>query len=124
MKKKPTFFLTIIFILNSTFALAQYTNNQKDDQPDAASGMEAKKVNNDVTILMPKDAKMYKRNKSTYVEESSDSYAARNFATVENRLNNLEKEDRELREEISDIRSRLNTAEKNADKNAPDVNKE
>lgn len=124
MNKNRIGFLLIVFIFNSTLVLAQYNNDQQGDQPDTASGLEAKKVNNDVTVLMPKGGKMYKRNETTYVEESSDSYSAREFVTVKNRLNNLEKDNRELREEINDIKSKLNSAGKNADKNTADINNE
>ena len=109
MKKNFMFFIMAVFIFNSISALAQ-----PGGQPDASSGLEAKKVEKGVTVLMPKGAQMSQRNKSTYVEESSDSYAARNFVAINNRLNRLERENMEVRQEIDAIKSMLGTAEPDA----------
>ena len=114
MKKKLMFFLTIIFIFNSASVLAQLANDQQGDESGASSGMVERKVNNGVTVLMPKGGRMHKTNATTYVEESSDEYAARNFASIESRLNKLEKENREFREEINNIKSKLSVSGKDA----------
>ena len=54
MQKHIAFFIMIILAFSSILALAQYTNDQQGDESGAPSGMVAKKVNNDVTVLMPK----------------------------------------------------------------------
>lgn len=113
MKKRIALFILVIFVLNSAPAFAQNTNGQQQsDQPDASSGMEARKVNNTVTVLVPKGAKMHRTNETTYVEESSDEYAARNFTSVEGRLNKLERENKEFREDIKKIKLKLDAIEK------------
>ena len=115
MQKYTVFFIMIILAFSSGAALAQNNNdNQGED-----SGIEARTVSQGVTVLMPKGGRMYKTNELTSVQESTDEYAARNFASVENRLNKLEKENREFREEIRNIESKLNM-----DNNAPAINKE
>ena len=47
---------------------------------------------------------MHRTNETTYVQESTDEYAARNFASVEGRLDKLEKENGEFREDIKNIK--------------------
>ena len=114
MQKFIVFFVITILAFISMPLFAQYTNDKQGDGSDAPSGMVAKKVNNDVTVLMPKGGRMHKTNATTYVEESSDEYAARNFASIESRLNKLEKENREFREEINNIKSKLSVSGKDA----------
>ena len=119
MKKFIVFFVMIILAFGPMPLFAQYTNGQGDESG-APTGMVVKKVNKDVTVLMPKGGRMHKTNETTYVEESADEYAARNFASVENRLNRLEKENRDLKQEVDDMKSKLSSAENNA----PNINKE
>ena len=115
MQKYAAFFMIIILTFSSGAALAQNNNdNQGED-----SGIEARTVSQGVTVLVPKGGRMYKTNELTSIQESTDEYAARNFASVENRLNKLEKENMEFREEIKNIKAKLNM-----DNNAPDINKE
>ena len=124
MQKYSVFFIMIILAFNSMPAFAQYANDQQGDESDASSGMETRKVSDGVSVLMPKGGRMHRTNELTYVQESTDEYAARNFASVENRLNKLEKENRDLREEINNIKSQLSVTKKSAYKNASDINKE
>ena len=124
MQKQIIFFIMLIVLFGLGQVFAQYNNDNQSSESSAPSGMESRKVNNGVTVLMPKGGRMHKTNEITYVEESSDEYAARNFASVESRLDKLEKDNRELREEINNIRASLSSAEKNANKNAADINKE
>ena len=114
------FFLMIIFVFGPGPVLAQYSNDKQGDESDAPSGMEARKVNGGVTVLMPKGGRMQRTNEITYVQESTDEYAARNFASVESRLDKLEKENRELQEDVKNMKSKLSSAENNA----PNINKE
>ena len=102
MRKYFIFFIMIILAFSSRPTLAQNNNdNQGED-----SGIEARAVSQGVTVLVPKGARTYKTNELTSIQESADQYAARNFASVENRLDRLEKENREFREEIKNIESK------------------
>lgn len=116
MNRNFFFLVLAVIISHSPPAMAQYTDDQNKNANSAPSGMVMRKVNNDVTVLMPKGARMENRNATTYVEESSDQYAARNFAIVDNRLKKLEEENRVLAEEIRYLKSKLVVPEKAADK--------
>ncbi len=124
MRKNCVGFLLSASIFCAGLLFAETDQDNNGYNITAGSGMEEKKVNNDVTILMPRGSKMRKRNDTTQIMEGVDEYSARKFVDVDKRLDNLEKENRELREEISDIRSVLSSAGKNADKNAADIDKE
>ena len=115
MKNYLVFFVLLILAFNSEPVLAQNNNDSQEVEP----GIEARKVADNITVLMPKGGRMHKTNDITYIQEGTDEYAARNFASVENRLDRLEKDNGEFREEIKNIKSRLSSSEKNA----PDVNK-
>lgn len=99
-------YMVTISIFFAASASAQYTNKENDESG-APTGMEVRKVNNDVSVLMPKGARMYNRNSTTYVEESADEYAARNVAQMNDRLKKLERENKMLAEEISYLRAQL-----------------
>ncbi|MFA6321235.1 MAG: hypothetical protein WCY36_05185 [Candidatus Omnitrophota bacterium] len=101
--------LIIISVFFTSAASAQYTNKDNDESG-APAGMEVRKVNNDVSVLVPKGARMYKSNSTTYVEESADEYAARNAAEMKVRLKKLEMENRALADEINYLRSQLPVA--------------
>ncbi len=107
MKKTLITILATFFILQPVFALAQYTNDDKRNDASVPPGMEARKVNNDLTVLVPKGAKMYETNKSTFTEESSDEYSSRKFLGIDNRLNKLEEENKKLREDVEQLKSRI-----------------
>ncbi len=124
MRKNCVGFLLSASIFCAGLLFAETDQDNNGYNITAGSGMEEKKVNNDVTILMPRGSKMRKRNDTTQIMEGVDEYSARKFVDVDKRLDNLEKENRELREEISDIRSVLSSSGKNADKNAADIDKE
>ena len=122
MKKIFLFCLAAVFIFYSAPAFAQYTNDQQNDQQKEDTsippGMEVRKVNNDVSILIPKGGKMYNRNATTYVAERPDEFTARKLIDVDNRITKLEEEDRALVDEIRYLKSRLVIQEKGADKDA------
>jgi hypothetical protein len=103
---------------------AQYTNDPQDEVSAAPPGMEERKVNNDVTVLMPRGSKMYERNKSTFVEESADEYSARKFLDIDNRFKKLEAENRDLAEQVKYLKSKLILQDKGADKDAPNTSEE
>jgi len=105
-------------LLASTFVFAQDNGNQQDDITGVPAGMEARKVSGGVTVLMPKGGKMYKRNQTTYIEESSDQYSARNFSDVYKRLTRLEEENRTLFEEIRYLKSKMVIQENSAKNDA------
>ncbi|MDD5422620.1 MAG: hypothetical protein WC592_05665 [Candidatus Omnitrophota bacterium] len=85
-------------------------------------GMEARKVNNDVTILMPKGAKMHQRNATTFILESAEEFSSRKFVEVDRRLQKLEAENVELKKEIDELKTRVNEAREPADEtNATEV---
>ena len=110
-------FLMVIFTFSSAPVFAQSSN--QGDQSDEPSGLEARKVSEGVTVLMPKGGRMHRTNETTYVQESTDEYAARNFASVEKRLDNLEKDNIELKKKVDDINSKPSP-----DKNVLDTDKE
>lgn len=105
--------VTAAFVFLASAASAQYTN-EDNDETGVPAGMEVRKVNNDVSVLVPKGARMYNRNRTTYVEESADEYAARNVAQLKDRLKKLEAENRVLVEEIDYLKSQIVIPEKAA----------
>lgn len=119
MKNYSALFLMIIFAFNSGPLLAQNNGDQQSEE----SGIEARKVSENITVLMPKGGRVHKTNDLTYIQESTDEYAARNFASVENRLDKLEKDNRELRGEVNDMKSKSNNGQV-PDRNVPDIDKE
>ncbi len=118
-KLAAIFLIAVLFLASDIYA--QYTNEDNDDTG-APMGMEVKKVNNDVSVLIPKGARMYSRNSSTFVEESADEYAARNVTILSNRLKKLEAENRELAEQIKYLRAQLLVPENKAAENVKEDN--
>ncbi|MDD3904936.1 MAG: hypothetical protein PHS46_00205 [Candidatus Omnitrophica bacterium] len=102
-------------IIFSTILASAYDTDGMDDASSPESGMEVRKVGEGVNVLLPQGARMQRRNNSTSVEESSDQYAARNFTRINERLKNLEDENKILTEEIKYLRSKLTLVEKSAD---------
>ena len=117
MKKNCVLYFAVAALFNSALVFAQYTDDQNQDNQASASGMEVKKVNNDVSVLVPNGARMHQTNATTYTMESTDEYAARNFAKLDMRVHKLEEENHVLVEEIKYLESKLTLQEKNADKN-------
>jgi hypothetical protein len=117
MKKYIALFIVTLAAIASTSAFAQYTEDLQNSD-EAPPGIEIKKVNNDVSVLVPKGSKMYMRNKSTYVQESADEYAARQFVETNKRLAKLEEENRQLVEEIKYLKSKLTLQENSVEKDA------
>ena len=122
MKKIFLFCLAALLIFYSAPAFAQYTNEKQSDQEkEGASlspGMEVRKVNNDVSVLIPEGGKMYNRNRTTYVAERPDEFAARKFIDIDSRIKKLEEENKVLVDEIRYLESKLVMQEKGADKDA------
>jgi hypothetical protein len=115
MKKRSVLYLTVLFTFCSTLATAQYASDQQDDGTATPPGMERRKVNNDVTLLVPKGGKFYRRNQTTYVEEGPEEYASRKFLDMDSRLKTLEATNRELLEEIRYLESKLVLQESGTD---------
>jgi len=119
--------VTAAFVILASAASAQYTNKD-NDEVGVPAGMEVRKVNDDVSVLVPKGARMYNRNRTTYVEESADEYAARNVAQLKDRLKKLEAENKVLVEEINYLKSQIvipekaAASEKTAEENATEEN--
>ncbi len=124
MKKNYILYLAVAALFNPALLYAQYTDDHRPDEPGAPPGMETRKVHNDVTVLMPQDGKMYERNKSTFVEESSDEYSSRRFLGIDNRLKKLEEENAALAEEIKYLKSKLTIQGNGADKDASKIDRE
>ena len=118
MRKNYVLYFTAVILFNSAFAFAQYTDDQKQSGQGAPSGMDVRKVNNDVSVLVPKGGQMHQTNNTTFTLESSDEYAARNFASLDTRVKKLEEENRALIEEIKYLESKLVLQEKGTDKDA------
>jgi hypothetical protein len=109
MKRSITFYAAIAFSFLALPVFAQqYNSDENTDLKSAPAGMESKKVNNDVSVLMPQGGKMYKRNKSTYIMESADEYAGRKFAGMDERMAKLEKDVQELKGMLNEIITKLN----------------
>jgi hypothetical protein len=124
MKKGRLIYVTMSIFFGSTLAFAQYNDNQQGNDQASPPGMETKKVGNEVSVLMPTGTKMHQLNKSTYVQESADEYAARQFLGIENRLNKLEQENRALVEEVRYLRSKLILQEKSTEEDVPAIAEE
>ena len=94
--------LAAILISLSFYAHAQDETQGAGSTPDVdiPVGMEAKKINSDVTVLMPKGAKMHRRNETTFILESAEEYSARKFVEVDARLRALEEENTTVKKEI------------------------
>ena len=100
-------------MLWASMAFAEDDNGQNQSGGVAIQpGMEAKKVTNDVTVLVPKGGKVFKTNQGTYVLESPEEYAARKFEGVYKRLDALEEENRSLKKELARIRARIDEPKK------------
>ena len=118
MQKSRVFYLAIAALFNSALVFAQYTDDQKQgDRAAAPTGMEVKRVNNDVAVLVPKGTQMHQTNSTTYTMESADEYAARNFENLDNRIKKLEEENQVLIDGLKYLESKLILQEKGADKN-------
>lgn len=124
MKKNCILYLIVAALFNPALLSAQYTDDHRQDESAVPPGMEAKRVHNDVTVLMPQGGKMYERNKSTFVEESSDEYAARKFLGVEDRLDKLEEENADLAKEIKYLKIKIAIQESGANRDAPKIDQE
>ena len=109
-------FITAV-LFNSAPAFAQYTNDQKEHDQSAPTGMDVRKVNNDVSVLVPKGGQMHQTNNTTFTMESADEYAARNFENLDSRIKKLEAENRILLDGLNYLESKLILQEKGADKN-------
>ena len=114
----------VAFVFSLTLVSAQNNDDQNNSDPVAPAGMEFRKVNNDVSVLIPKDGKMYKRNETTYVMEDSEEYSARKFVGIEKRVDKLEKFVSELADEVKALKAKIDTTEKGADKNDPAIAEE
>jgi len=111
MKRIFLIFLSVTFI--SIYAFAE---NE--------SGMENKTIAEGVSVLAPKGSKMHQTNKTTYIMEGSDEYAARNFVSVDKRLDRLDKKIDELKDELKEMKLQLADKEKSVKKNAVNISKE
>lgn len=121
--RKIAFLSVLICFLSTAQALAQYTSEDRNEQTTPA-GMYIKKVNNDVSVLIPNGTQMHQTNKSTFTMESADEYAARRFANMEKNIDDLKKEEASLKDEITRINSVLNAQEKRPGKDAQKVEAE
>lgn len=119
MKKYRVLFLMAVFILCAGFVFAETDQDNNGYNMTAGPGMEEKKINNDVTVLMPKGSKMRRRNESTQIMEGVDEYSARKFVTVDKRLERIEKEAAEMKEEIRGLKSKLSDIGKSSNEALP-----
>lgn len=85
-------------------AQAQGTG-RSDDESEVPPGMERKVINSDVTLLMPKGGKLFKRNETTFVMESADEYASRMIDTLQKRIKALEDAYEEMRKELVNVKA-------------------
>lgn len=69
------------------------------------AGMELKKVG-DANILIPKGGKLRKAG-DLLIMEGADEYAAREFMEVNERLNNIEKEQEIIKKEIEELKKTI-----------------
>lgn len=118
MKNPFMLFILIMSVLCAELVCAETTEDY-GEYSTPGPGMEERKVNNDVTVLMPKGSKMSKRNKTTQVMEGIDEYAAGKFVDVDARLDKLEEEAAEMREEIDSLKSKLSDIGKSSNEDLP-----
>ncbi|GEM_PF-1164252 len=118
MKNLFMFFILIMSVLCAGLVCAETTEDY-GEYSTPGPGMEERKVNNDVTVLMPKGSKMSKRNETTQIMEGVDEYAAGKFVDVNKRLDKLEKEAAEMKEEISSLKSKLSDIGKSPNEDLP-----
>lgn len=119
MTRRIILFLAVSCFFWVASSFAQYgegTQGQaQNEDVEIPPGMEAKKVNSDVTVLMPKGAVMHQRNASTFVLESAEEYSARKFVEVEARLAKLEEENKQFKEDIDRLESRIKEIKRSSD---------
>ncbi|MBL7156768.1 MAG: hypothetical protein ISS92_01255 [Candidatus Omnitrophica bacterium] len=103
MKSVKVFILILAFFFSATLAFTQEAKREPGVK--IPPGMEIRKVG-DVNILMPKGAKMDKRG-GVILLENTDQYAAQKFLEVENRLIEIEAEQRMLKNEVKNLKNSL-----------------
>ncbi|MDD5136226.1 MAG: hypothetical protein PHX20_03195 [Candidatus Omnitrophica bacterium] len=123
-KKYVLCIILAVILFNPAFAPAQNGSDQQSYDGTSQPGMETRKVNKDVSIIMPEGGKFYRRNQTTYVQEPPDEYAARKFADVYSRLKKLEEVNKELINEINYLKMKIILQENKADKDVPKIPEE
>ncbi|MFA5143886.1 MAG: hypothetical protein WC522_06970 [Candidatus Omnitrophota bacterium] len=124
MEKNCILYITVLAIFSSAPLIAQSNNFPQGDDEMNQPGMETRKINNDVTLLIPEGGRMHRRNETTYVAEGPEEYAARKFEDVYGRLKKLENENKELAEQIRYLKSKLILPEKSPDKDVQKIAEE
>ena len=82
-------------------------------------GMEEKKVNNDVTVLMPTGSKMRRRNETTQIMEGVDEYTARKLVDMNKRLDKIEQDIAEIKNAVLYLKSKLSDTGKSPNEGLP-----
>jgi len=76
-----------------------------DEEPEIPKGMEQRQIGNH-TVILPEGTKVIKKG-NLLTAESLSTYSARKFYETENRLDELEQQNRYLRNEIESLRKTI-----------------